>query len=145
MCSQDPGLIKPKTPQTFSNILYLICTKELTPGKVYVHDIARFVDGLARPLLPYLYAGDNHFAGVLPCWEPRVASIPEVFLRGQRLVNPRFTRSSVFKPTIGATNSNVENEIELLVKGSSFVARLAPRINQAGAVRVREGEISTGP
>ena len=74
-----------------------------------------------------------------------VAGVPELLLRGGGLVDPGLAVDAVLEPAVGAADGDVEDEVEVLVEGGGVAAGLAPRIDDAGAVGVGEGEVPLLP
>jgi hypothetical protein len=93
-------------------------------------------------LLPHLDALDSHLthsllrigATRLPSLTPLIAIIPEGHPSVRCAVDPRFTILAILKPVVRTTDSNVENEVERLIKGRRRVAGAAPRVDIGGAV-----------
>ena len=96
-------------------------------------------------LLPHLNTLDNHLSIGLPRRIPIVLSIPKVTACRGTLVNPRLATQSVLKPTIGAANGYVQDEVEVVVERCRVVAGLAPRVDEPRAVGVGQGEVATLP
>jgi len=98
-------------------------------------------------LLPHLNLADFHLASTLglPCGIPSISRIPEVFLGHWCVVNPWFSTLAVLEPSVGATNSNVEDQIKLLVEWSLLSASLAPRVQDLGSVAIGVWESSPSP
>lgn len=96
-------------------------------------------------LLPHLDTLDGHLSVLLPCGQPLLAGVPEVTLGSWAGVNPWLALNTVLEPTVGATNSDVEDEVEILVEGSGVYASLAPWVDETSAVGVRDREVALLP
>jgi hypothetical protein len=92
-----------------------------------VHRIPRLAT-IVPLLLPHLDTLDAHFTILLPCRVPLVTGIPEVF-----------------KPTISTTDGDVQNKVEVLVKGRRVPASVAPRILETSTITVRERKLAILP
>ena len=69
-------------------------------------------------------------------------SLPEVLLGSLRAIEPRLVRLAILKPTVSSTNSDVDDEVEVLVKGRGVAASCSPGVIQAGTVAVSKGEVA---
>ena len=96
-------------------------------------------------LLPHLDAFDNHLSIILPCRVPVPLCVPEITSCGWTLINPRLPAQSVLEPAIGTANRNVQDEIEVLVKGRRVIACLTPWVDQPRSIRVGQREIPPLP
>jgi len=96
-------------------------------------------------LLVHLHTLDDHLTVLLPGGVPLVASIPELLSGEATAISPRLARSTVLEPTIGTTDSDVENEVEVLVEGSVVLASSSPRVHESGTVTVANGESTLLP
>lgn len=90
--------------------------------------------------MPHLDALDNHLALLLPGRVPLLLSVPEVMLGGGRSVDPRLASLSVREPAIGAADSHVHNQIEVLVERRGIAQGGGPWVGEttSGAVGSRE-------
>lgn len=61
------------------------------------------------------------------------------------MIQPGLCVDVVLEPAIGATNSHVEDEIEVLVKGSLIAASVFPDIMDTSSVGIRGGEVAALP
>jgi hypothetical protein len=93
-------------------------------------------------LLPHLDTLDLHLAVLLPCRVPLLLSLPEVLLGSLRAIEPRLVRLAVLKPTVSSTNSDVDDEVEVLVKGRGVAASRSPGVIQTRTVAVSKGEVA---
>ena len=97
-------------------------------------------------LLPYLDRVDAELGRLrLPRGIPLILARPEILGRSLRFVNPRLARRAILEPTIGAADSQVDDEVKLLIKRRIQVGVVDPRIGESGAVGVGKGELSAGP
>jgi hypothetical protein len=65
---------------------------------------------------------------VVPGWEPVVSGIPESVDSVSLSVGPWLSTLAVWEVFVSTTNSNVEDQIELLVKRSTLVGLVLPWI-----------------
>ena len=96
-------------------------------------------------LLPNLHLLHHHLARILPRGQPVIPRIPELLPGRGRSIHPRLARLAILEPAVGAADGDVEDEVEVLVEGGGEVARLRPRVHEAGAVGVREREVAAFP
>lgn len=62
--------------------------------------------------LPDLDAGHDHLTILLPCRQPLIPGRVEVFLRREGLINPGLAGLAILEPAVGATDANVEDQVE---------------------------------
>ena len=96
-------------------------------------------------LLPNLHLLHHHLARILPRGQPVIPRIPELLPGRGRSIHPRLARLAILEPAIRAADGDVEDEVKVLVEGGGEVARLRPRVHEAGAVGVREREVAAFP
>jgi len=58
------------------------------------------------------------------------------------LVNPWLTALAILEPAVGGTDSQVHDEVELLVEGSGVALGVLPGVVETGAVGIGLGEVS---
>lgn len=106
-----------------------------------------FVILVAIALLPHLNLANFHLASSWfgPSWIPDVALRPEVSPGSGRAVEPWLTTLSILEPTIGSSNSDVDDEVELLIKRRLITAGLTPYVLQTGSVAVGKRKSSALP
>ena len=98
-------------------------------------------------LLPHLHFANLHLASalLLPRRKPLILGVPKVVFGSETVVGPGLSGFAVLKPAIGASNSNIQDQIEVLVKRRRVPASLTPRVNNPGAVAVVGRKVSAGP
>lgn len=74
-----------------------------------------------------------------------VSGLPEVVGSRGRAVNPWLAALTILEPTVGATDGDVEDEIELLVEWSLLAASGGPDVLKTGSVGVGQRELTTLP
>ena len=72
----------------------------------------------------------------LPGWIPLILPGQEILRRSLRLVDPWLAGRAILEPPIGASNSQIDNEVELLIKGRVEISIVYPRIGESGAIGV---------
>ena len=111
--------------------------------------MARFLFGavwLITNLLPHLHRRDRKLGLVsLPGRIPLIFSRQEILGRSLRLVHPRLAGRAILEPPVGASNSQIDDEVEFLIEGCVQVGVVDPRIGESGAVGVGQRELSTIP
>lgn len=111
--------------------------------------IKRFLFGgvwLIVNLLPHLHRGDGKLGRLrLPCWIPLILPSQEIAGRSLRLVNPRLAGRAIFEPPISTSNSQIDDEVKLLVERRVQVGVVDPRVGEGGAVGIGQRELSTSP
>ncbi len=101
---------------------------------------------LVVDLLPHLDRRDGELRGLrLPGWIPLILAGPEILGRRLRLVYPRLAGIAILEPAIGASNSQIDDEVKLLIKGRVQVGVIDPRVGEGGAVGIGQWELSTCP
>ena len=102
--------------------------------------------GLAFDLLPHLDRRNGKFGRFgFPGWVPLVLAGPEILRRGLGFVNPRLAGVAIFEPAVGASNSQVDDEVKLLIKRRVQVGIVDPRVGEGGTIRIGKRELSTSP
>ena len=98
-------------------------------------------------LLPHSHPLDHHltFALLFPSRQPLFSSIPKVLPRRVTSINPRLPTCTVLEPAIRTANSNIDDEIEVLVERRRSLTRLTPRVEQASAILTAERKVATRP
>ncbi len=92
---------------------------------------------LIANLLPHLHGRDCELGRLrLPSWEPLILPGQEILGRSLRLVDPRFAGRSILKPPISTSNSQVDDEVELLVERRIQVGIVDPRVGKGSAIGV---------
>jgi len=94
--------------------------------------------------LPHLDALDLELTTLLPSWVPGVPGIPELERSVGGSVDPRLASDVVLEPTIGTTNSDVEDEVEVLVERSR-VGTAGPWVLERSTVAGGRWEVTFGP
>ena len=119
------------------------------------------------PFLPHLNTLDGHtpFCPLTPSRQPRVGSTPEIpgricgtvnpwlavdsipenVLAYTALLNHRLHNAHLPKPTVPRPNSNIQNQIKLLIKRRIQRRRILPRILQKRPILHLHGEIPPLP
>jgi hypothetical protein len=82
--------------------------------------------------LPHLDARHLHPPLLLPRRVPRATCVPETLRSVLIAVEPRLARFVVLEPPIGATNTDLEDEVKLLVERRGMRAIL-PGVEEASA------------
>jgi len=94
--------------------------------------------------LPHLDALDLELTTLLPGWVPGVSGVPELKRGIGGGVDPRLAIDVVLEPTVGTTNSDVEDEVKVLVERSG-VATASPWVLERGTVAGGRWEVALGP
>lgn len=91
---------------------------------------------LTCPFLVHLDTLDSHAASIAlaPCREPDGTGVPELLGCVERGITPWLVAFAIFEVAVGATNSHVEDQIEVLVEWSIVLTSLRPWIGQSGLV-----------
>jgi len=95
-------------------------------------------------LLPHLDALDLHLTTLLPGWIPLVAGVPELKRSVGSSVNPWLAVDVVLEPSVGATDSDVEDKVEVLVERSR-VGTASPWVLEGSTVAGGRWEVALGP
>ena len=109
-----------------------------------VHRIPRLAT-IVPLLLPHLDTLDAHFTILLPCRVPLITGIPEVSRSSGTSIKPRLAGCTILKPAISTTDGDVQNKVEVLVKGRRVPASVAPRILETSTITIREGKLAILP
>lgn len=111
--------------------------------------MARFLFGgvgLIADLLPHLHRRDGQLGLLgLPGWIPLILPGQEILGCSLRLVNPRLTGRAVFEPTIGTSHSQIDDEVELLIKRRVQVGVVDPWVGESGPVGIGQRKLPTSP
>lgn len=101
----------------------------------------------ASALVVHLHALDSHSTVIrlTPGGLPKCSGIPELLWTCKTTITPGLVTHTVFPEAICATNSNVQDEVELLIEGRIAHAGLRPSIEQSGLVGLILAEVSTVP
>ena len=101
---------------------------------------------LVVDLLPHLHRRDGKLGRLrLPGWIPLVLPGQEVLGRSRRLVDPRFAGIAILEPPIGTSNSQIDDEVKLLIERRVQIGVVDPRVGKSGAVGVGQRELATSP
>ena len=73
---------------------------------------------LVASLLPHLDTLDAELSILFPGRVPFITSFPEIKLRRWAGVDPRLVLETVLEPAIGASDGDVEDQVELLIEWS---------------------------
>lgn len=95
-------------------------------------------------LLEHLNGLDLHLAIFRPGRVPLIASVPELVRCDRVAVYPRLARNTILEPAVGTPDSNVQDEIEVLIKRGCRSAR-SPRVDDCSAVGVSCWEVTLLP
>lgn len=88
-------------------------------------------------LLPHLYRRNGELGRFgLPGWIPLILPGQEILGRSLRLVDPWLAGRSVLEPPIGTSNSQIDDEIEFLIKGRIQVGIVDPWVGESGTIGV---------
>jgi len=93
-------------------------------------------------LLPHGNTLNLHLSAVLPRRQPLVLGLPEVELGAVTVVNPWLAALAILEPAVGGTDSQVHDEVELLVEGGGVALGVLPGVVKTGAVGIGLGEVS---
>ena len=88
-------------------------------------------------LLPHLHRRDGELGRLrLPSWIPLILPGQEILRCSLRLVDPRFAGRSILEPPISTSNSQVDDEVKLLIERRVQVGIVDPRVGKGSAVGV---------
>lgn len=111
--------------------------------------MARFLFGrvwLIVNLLPHFHGRDRKLGRLrLPGRIPLILPPQEVLGRSLRLVDPRLASHAILEPPVSTPNSQINDEVKFLIKGSVQVGVINPWVGESGAVGVGQRELSFGP
>jgi hypothetical protein len=102
---------------------------------------------LACALLPHLHVLDREapLVSFAPCGKPIVHAVKELLGRCGTLVAPRLVPNAVRKEPVRAADSDVQDEVEGLVKRRAVSSRLYPRIVEGRVVHEGLAETAAVP
>lgn len=96
--------------------------------------------------MPHFYRRDGKFSRLrLPGWIPLVLAGQEILGRSFRLVDPWFAGRAILEPSVGTSNSQVDDEIKFLIEGRVQIRVVNPRVSERSAVGVGQRKFSTSP
>jgi len=101
----------------------------------------------ARALIVHLHALDGHatLIRLAPGRLPKCSGIPELFRTSKTTITPRLVAHTILPETIGATDSDVQDEVELLIERRVPHACLGPSVEQGGLVGLVLAKVSAIP
>jgi hypothetical protein len=101
----------------------------------------------ARALVVHLHALDSHSPVVwlAPGRLPKCSGIPELFRTSKTAITPGLVAHTILPEAVRATNSYVEDEVELLIEWRVPHSGLGPSIKQSGFVGLVLAEMPAVP